>query len=45
MKIHEAYKGKTFVKENMEGLNVYRASIYVSSNKGILSRLRNYFHL
>jgi glycosyltransferase involved in cell wall biosynthesis len=43
MEIHEAYKGKKYVKEEMEGMTVHRSSIYVSKEKGIVKRLRNYF--
>jgi glycosyltransferase involved in cell wall biosynthesis len=41
--IYEAYKGKRYVKENMSGLEVHRSSIFVSKNKSIINRLRNYF--
>jgi glycosyltransferase involved in cell wall biosynthesis len=37
------YVGKTFVKENIDGIPVYRANIYVSKKPGVLPRLRNYF--
>ncbi len=43
MEIMEAYKGKDYVYEEMEGLKVHRSSIYVSKNKSIVSRLKNYF--
>lgn len=43
MEIYEAYKGKNYVYEEMEGLKVHRTSIYVSKNKSIVHRLRNYF--
>lgn len=43
MEIYEAYRNKTYVYEEMEGLKVHRSSIYVSKSKAILSRLRNYF--
>lgn len=43
MEIYAAYRDKKYVYEEMEGLKVHRASIYVSKNKSILSRLRNYF--
>lgn len=43
MEIYEAYKGKNYVYEEMDGLKVHRASIYVSKNKSIIHRLRNYF--
>ncbi len=41
--IHEAYKGKRYVKEEMNGLEIHRSSIFVSKNKSIVNRLRNYF--
>lgn len=43
MKIHEDYRGKNYVFEEMDGLKVHRASIFVSNKKTILTRLRNYF--
>jgi glycosyltransferase involved in cell wall biosynthesis len=43
MKIHENYRGKNYVYEEMDGLKVHRASIYVSKSKSIIARLRNYF--
>ena len=43
MEIYEAYRGKKYVYEEMEGLRVHRSSIYVSKSKSILPRLRNYF--
>ena len=43
MEIHEAYRGKRLVKEEMNGLKIIRSSIYVSKSKGIVARLRNYY--
>lgn len=43
MEIHEKYKGLKYYYEEMNGLKVHRTSIYVSENRGIISRLRNYF--
>ena len=43
MEVHDAYKGKTFTEEKMEGLSVYRSWIYVSKSRGIFMRLLNYF--
>ncbi len=43
MEIHKEYKGKWFSKEQMEGLTVFRAWIFVSKSKSILFRLMNYF--
>ncbi|MEO6302826.1 MAG: glycosyltransferase family 4 protein [Bacteroidia bacterium] len=43
MEIYKGYAGKKYVYEEMEGLKVHRSSIYVSKNKSIIDRLRNYF--
>lgn len=43
MEIHEGYRGKDYVFEEMNGLKVHRSSIFVSKSKSIVSRLRNYF--
>ncbi len=43
MEIQKDYKGKWFFRENMEGLNVMRAPIFVTKNKSIVFRLLNYF--
>jgi glycosyltransferase involved in cell wall biosynthesis len=43
MEIYEGYKNKKYVYEEMEGMKIHRSSIYVSKNKSIVSRLRNYF--
>ncbi len=43
MEIYEGYKNKKYFYEEMEGIKVHRASIFVSKNKSILNRLRNYF--
>jgi glycosyltransferase involved in cell wall biosynthesis len=43
MEIFEAYKGKKYVEEEMEGMKVYRSRIFVSKSKGIVKRLLNYF--
>lgn len=43
MEIFEAYKGKKYVEEEMEGIKVYRSKIFVSKSKGIFKRLLNYF--
>ncbi len=43
MKIHDAYKGKTYARENIQGLDVHRSWIYVTTSKGIAKRLLNYF--
>lgn len=43
MKIHEKYRGKFYVKENMNGLTVHRSWIYATPSKGMAKRLLNYF--
>jgi glycosyltransferase involved in cell wall biosynthesis len=43
MEIQNEYKGLKYHFEEMDNLKIYRTSIYVSKNTGILSRLRNYF--
>lgn len=43
MKIHEGYKGKKYVYEEMQGLKVHRSRIYVPQSKSFLPRLLNYF--
>jgi len=43
MQIYKGYESKTYMFEDMQGLKVHRASIFISSNRSIISRLRNYF--
>lgn len=43
MRIHDAYRKKRYVHENIEGIDVHRAWIYVSKSKSIFKRLLNYF--
>lgn len=43
MVIHQTYRGKMYVKEEMSGMDVFRSYIYVSRSSGIFSRLMNYF--
>lgn len=43
MVIHKEYVGKKYAFEKMGEIKVHRTSIYVSQNKSIISRLRNYF--
>lgn len=43
MEIHKEYKNKTYHYEKMEGLKVYRSSIFVTKSKSIVKRLQNYF--
>jgi glycosyltransferase involved in cell wall biosynthesis len=43
MKVHDRYKGRFYINEEMDGLAVHRCWIYVGSSRGIFSRLMNYF--
>lgn len=43
MEIHKDYVGKDYVYEESNGLKIHRSKIYVSKNKSIVNRLRNYF--
>jgi glycosyltransferase involved in cell wall biosynthesis len=43
MQIYKGYEDKKYMYEEMQGLKVHRAFIYVSQNRSIVSRLRNYF--
>ncbi len=43
MEIHKEYKGKWYGKENMDGMTIHRAWIWVGKSKNILPRLLNYF--
>ena len=43
MKIYEGYQNKKYVYEEIEGLPVHRASIYLPTSKSIIQRLLNYF--
>ena len=43
MEIFEAYRGKKYFFEEMQGIKVHRSSIYISKNKSIKDRLLNYF--
>lgn len=43
MEIHPEFKGKIYVKDEMQGLKVFRSWIYVSKSKSIPIRLLNYF--
>lgn len=43
MEIYDGYKGKDYFYEEIEGLKVHRSSIFVSTSKSIVNRLRNYF--
>lgn len=41
--IQEGYKGKWFMKDQLDDIKVYRSYIFVSKKKSILFRLLNYF--
>lgn len=43
MKVYKEYAGLDYHYEEMSGLKVHRSSIYVSTDRSIISRLRNYF--
>ena len=43
MEVHDEYKGKFHVKEEIEGIIVHRSWIYVTKSKRVFSRLINYF--
>lgn len=43
MEIYEAYRNKTYMYEETEGLKIHRTSIHASKSKSIVNRLRNYF--
>jgi glycosyltransferase involved in cell wall biosynthesis len=43
MEIFEGYRGKWFMKENMQGMPIYRSFIYSGKSRAILARLLNYF--
>jgi len=41
--IYADYKGRSYVKESINGITVNRSSIYVSNNSSMVPRLLNYF--
>lgn len=43
MEIYEGYKNKKYVYEELQGIKIHRSKIFVSKNKSIINRLRNYF--
>lgn len=43
MNVYHGYKGKTFIKEVVDGIVVYRSWIFANNKRNILSRLINYF--
>ncbi len=40
--IFDGYKGKKIVKEELDGINIVRTSIYATKDKSFVKRLRNY---
>ena len=45
MKIYDGYEGKDYLYEEIEGIPVHRASIYLPKSKSIIQRLLNYFSI
>jgi hypothetical protein len=43
MRIHDAYRGKWYHFELIEGIPVHRCWLYTSTSKAIFPRLMNYF--
>lgn len=43
MRVHKDYRGRFFVREEVEGILIRRSWIYAGSSKAILPRLLNYF--
>ena len=43
MKIYAGYEGKNYIYEEIEGIPVHRASIFLPKSKSIIQRLLNYF--
>jgi glycosyltransferase involved in cell wall biosynthesis len=43
MEIHEGYKKKKYLKEQISEITVYRSWIYTTKSKGVFKRLLNYF--
>lgn len=43
MKIYDGYEDKKYLYEEIEGIPVHRASIYLPKSKSIIQRLLNYF--
>lgn len=43
MRIQEGYRGKWFMREEMDGVKIIRTGIYVPQSKSIVPRLLNYF--
>jgi glycosyltransferase involved in cell wall biosynthesis len=43
MRIHEGYRGKWYVKEDMDAITVHRCWLFAGTSKSIFPRLMNYF--
>ena len=43
MKIYEGYEDQDYIYEEIDGIPVHRASIYLPKSKSIIQRLLNYF--
>jgi glycosyltransferase involved in cell wall biosynthesis len=43
MRVHQGYRGRWMVREQMEGLAILRSWIFVTRSRSILARLLNYF--
>jgi len=43
MKVYEGYEGKDYFFEEIEGIPVHRAAIFLPKSKSIIQRLLNYF--
>lgn len=43
MEIFEAYRGKRYLREDIDGITVHRSRIYVRKSAGIFHRLLNYY--
>jgi glycosyltransferase involved in cell wall biosynthesis len=43
MEIYHGYENKKYLYQEEAGLKIHRSSIYVSKNKSIVTRLKNYF--
>ncbi|UPT66060.1 MAG: glycosyltransferase family 4 protein [Sphingobacteriales bacterium JAD_PAG50586_3] len=43
MEVFKGYKGKLYMKDDWQGLRIFRSWIYVSKGRGVVSRLLNYF--
>jgi glycosyltransferase involved in cell wall biosynthesis len=41
--VFSSYKGKLFCKEEMSGMQIFRAWIYVGKSRAVMARLFNYF--